>query len=105
MGAVYLARDVRLERDVAVKTLLGMSVPGLMGLKPEARAMATVTHASVAQIYGIEFWRGRAFLVVELLAGGTLADRLRRGPVPAPRAVSITAAVADALHAVLAEEE
>ena len=77
MGAVYLARDLRLERDVAVKTLAGVSVAGLMRLKPEAWAMATVTHAAVAQIHGIESWRGRPLLVVELLAGGTLADRLR----------------------------
>ena len=97
MGSVYLARDVGLERDVAVKTLVGVSVPRLMGLKPEAWAMATVAHPAVAQIYGVESWRGRPFLVVEFLAGGTLADRLRRGPVPAPRAVSVTGNLADAL--------
>ena len=68
-----------------------------MGLKPEAWAMATVAHPAVAQIYVVESWRGRPFLVVEFLAGGTLADRLRRGPVPAPRAVSVTANLADAL--------
>ena len=99
MGAVYLARDLRLERDVAVKTLTGMSVLRLMGMRPEAWAMATVTHPAVAQIYGIESWRDRPFLVVEFLAGGTLADRLRRGPLPAQRAVSVVAALADALAA------
>ena len=78
MGAVYLARDLQLERDVAVKTLTGMSVARLMGLKPEAWAMATVTHPAVAQIHGVESWRGRPCLIVEYLAGGTLADRLRR---------------------------
>ena len=100
MGAVYVARDVRLHRDVAVKTLAGTSVPRLLGMKPEAWAMATVTHAGVAQIHGIESWRGRPFLVVEFLAGGTLADRLRRGPVQAPQAVAVTAVLADALAAV-----
>ena len=58
-----------------------------MGLEPEARAMATVTHAAITQVYGIESWRGRPFLVVEHLAGGTLADRLRQEPLPAAEAV------------------
>ena len=99
MGMVYLARDLRLERDVAVKTLKGMSVSRLMGLKPEAWVMATVTHPAVTQIHGIESWRGRPFLVVEFLAGGTLADRLRHGPLPAPEAVSVAETLADALAA------
>ena len=100
MGAAYLARDLRLERDVAVKALTGESVFRLMGSKPEGWAMATVTHRAVAQIHGIESWRGRPFLVVEFLPRGTLADRLRRGPVPAPRALDIAALLADALAAV-----
>ena len=99
MGAAYLARDLRLERNVAVKTLRGVSVSRLMGLKPEAWAMATVTHPAVAEIHGIESWRGRPFLVVEFLPRGTLADRLRRGPVPAQQAVSVAALLADALAA------
>ena len=99
MGAAYLARDLRLERDVAVKTLTGVSVSRLMGLKPEAWAMATVTHPAVAEIHGIESWRGRPFLVVEFLPGGTLEDKLRRRPLPAPRAVSVTTLLADALAA------
>ena len=99
MGAVYLARDLRLERYIAVKTLAGVSVSRLMRLKPEAWAMATVTHAAVAQIHGIEFWRGRPFLVVEHLAGGTLADRLRQGPAQAAEAVSMAAVLGDALAA------
>ena len=99
MGAVYLARDLQLERDVAVKTLRGMSMPGLMALKPEAWAMATVTHPAVAQIHGVESWRGRPFLVVEYLARGTLADRLRRGPLPPAQAVSVAEVLAGALGA------
>ena len=99
MGAAYLARDLQLERNVALKTLTGRSVSDWMGLKPEAWAMADVTHPAVAQIFGLESWRGRPFLVVEYLAGGTLEDRLRRGSVPGNEAVSITAALADALAA------
>ena len=68
-----------------------------MGLKPEARAMATVTHAAITQVYGIESWRGRPFLVVEHLAGGTLADRLRQEPLPAAEAVSLAVVLGEAL--------
>ncbi len=99
-GSVYLARDVELDRDVAVKTLGGVSATSwLSGLKPEARAMARVTHPAVAQIHGVESWRGRPFLVVELLPRGTLADRLREGPVPAARAAEVTNALAEGLAA------
>ena len=61
--------------------------------------MATVTHPAVVQIHGIESWRGRPFLVVEFLAGGTLKDRLRHGPLPAPQAVAVAALLSDALAA------
>ena len=99
MGSVYLARDVELDRDIALKTLAGTSVGRSPVLKPEAWAMARVAHPGVAQIHGVESWRGRPFLVVEFLPGGTLADRLREGPVPAPAAVAITAKLAAALAA------
>ena len=99
MGAVYLARDLRLERDVAIKILTARSLGRLMGLQPEAWAMSMVTHPGVAQIYGVEFWRGRPFLVVEFLAGGTLEDRLRDGPLAPSQAVSVAARLADALAA------
>ena len=99
MGAVYLARDLRLERDVAIKILTARSLGRLMGLQPEAWAMSTVTHPGVAQIHGVEFWRGRPFLVVEFLAGGTLEDRLRDGPLAPSQAVSVAARLAGALAA------
>ena len=99
MGSVYLARDLRLERDVAIKILTAQSLGRLMGLQPEAWAMSTVTHPGVAQIHGVEFWRGRPFLVVEFLAGGTLEDRLRDGPLAPPQAVSVAARLAGALAA------
>ena len=99
MGAVYLARDLRLERDVAIKILTARSLGRLRGLQPEAWAMSTVTHPAVAQIHGVESWRGRPFLVVEFLAGGTLEDRLRDGPLAPAQAVSVVARLADALAA------
>ena len=99
VGAVYLARDLRLERDVAIKILTARSLGRLMGPQPEAWAMSTVTHPGVAQIYGVEFWRDRPFLVVEFLAGGTLEDRLRDGPLAPSQAVSVVARLAGALAA------
>ena len=99
MGAVYLARDLRLERDVAIKTLTARSRGRLRGLKPEAWAMSTVTHPAVAQIHGVEVWRGRPCLVVEFLAGGTLEDRLRDGPLVPVQAAFVVARLADALAA------
>ena len=88
---------------MAIKILTARSLGRLMGLKPEAWAMSTVTHPAVAQIHGVESWRGRPFLVVEFLAGGTLEDRLRDGPLAPSQAVSVAARLADAL-AVLHEK-
>ena len=103
MGVVYLARDLRLERNVAIKILTESSAVRLVGLKPEAWAMATVTHPGVAQIHGVETWRGRPFLIVEFLPGGTLEDRLRDGPIAPAEAVSVVATLADALAALHAK--
>ena len=99
MGAAYLAHEIRLDRHVAVKTLAGRSVSRMMGLQPEAWAMARVAHAAVAQIYGVESWRGRPFLVVEFLPGGTLAARLGEGPLAAPQSVAMTIHLAEGLAA------
>ena len=99
MGTVYLAHDVRLDRHVAVKTVSASSVPRMMGLQPEAWAMARVPHAALAKIYGVESWRGRPFLVVEFLPGGTLAERLADGPISASRSVAVTIHLAEALAA------
>ena len=99
LGAVYLARDLSLDRDVAIKTLAGTPLLRLMQLKAEAWAMVTVEHPAVAQVHGIESWRGRPFLVAEFLPGGTLRDRLLQGPVPVAEAVGAIAALADALAA------
>lgn len=99
MGVVYLARDVVLHRHVAVKTLPVAAVQGLVRLRQEGRAMAAMAHPAIAQIHGVETWRGRPLLVVEYLAGGTLAARLDQGPVPGEQAVNIAITVAEALAA------
>ena len=99
MGAVYLARDLGLQRHVAIKTLPVGAGPGLVRLTLEARAMAAVTHPAVAQIHGLETWRGRPLLVVEFLPGGTLAARLDRGPQPCAEAVGVAVTLCEALTA------
>jgi serine/threonine protein kinase len=98
MGVVYKAEDVELHRLVAIKTLPGVAPAGVAQLRREARAMASVTHPNLAVIHGAESWRGVPMLVIEYLPGGTLADRLRVGPVPVDRALEIAAALAAGLE-------
>jgi hypothetical protein len=97
MGVVYLARDRRLQRDVVLKTLPALRPPAVKRLRDEARAMARLNRQSLATIYGLEIWRGTPVLVVEHLAGGTLADRLARGPLPPIDAMAIGIRLARAL--------
>ena len=99
MGAVYLARDIGLQRQVAIKTLPVGDGPGLVRLTEEARAMAAVAHPAIAQIHGLETWRGRPLLVVEFLYGGTLAARLDRGRLPGAEAVGVAVTLSEALTA------
>ena len=99
MGAVYLARDLGLQRHVAVKTLPVGGGSGLVRLTEEARAMAAVVHPAIAQIHGLETWRGRPLLVVEFLQGGTLATRLERGPLPGAEAAGVVLILSEALTA------
>ena len=97
MGAVYLARDIGLQRYVAVKTLPSAMVPGLVRMTQEARAMAAVAHLAIAQIHGLETWRGRPLLIVEFLPGGTLDARLERGPLAAAETVGVVVTLSEAL--------
>ena len=107
MGEVYRARDPRLSRDVAVKALASgdaLDSERIARFEREARTLATLNHPHIAALYGIEdveapgLPRSR-FIVLELLEGGTLADRLRRGPLPTREALEVARQVADALHA------
>jgi serine/threonine protein kinase len=77
MGVVYRALDLTLGRDVAVKTLPHLSDDAAERLLAEARAMASLSHEDVAVLYEVARWRGTPLLVMEYLAGGTLATRLR----------------------------
>jgi hypothetical protein len=89
MGVVYLAHDEDLDRPVALKTLPRILPEAVQRLRREARAMASVSHPAVATIHGVESWRAAPVLVVEFLAGGTLADRLRQGPIAEAEVVAI----------------
>ena len=80
---LYLANDLALERAVVIKALPRRVAGAARQLEEEARAMARVSDSRLAMIFGIEGWQGVPLLVMEYLAGGTLADRLRRGPLDA----------------------
>ena len=104
MGVVYAARDERLERVVALKTMLsvGGDETARKRFWREARAAASVNHPNVCQIYEIGEDQGQLFIAMELLEGEALADRLRRGPLSVSQAVPMglgMLAALSALHA------
>ena len=96
-GVVYLAFDTILDRRVAIKTLPSLRPESARWLHREARAMANVVHPNLALIYGAEQWRGTPMLVVEYLAGGTLRERMGRGPMPCEEAIELGIVLSDVL--------
>jgi eukaryotic-like serine/threonine-protein kinase len=102
MGQVYRARDTRLKRDVAVKVL-----PPTFALDPDRRArfrreaelLATLNHPHIAAVYGLEEAGDVTALVLELVEGPTLADRLTESTVPLGEALPIARQIAEALEA------
>ncbi len=98
MGTAYLARDLGLDRTVVIKALPRRSAATTRQLEGEARVMAAVTDYRLAMIFGVETWRGAPLLVMEYLAGGTLADRLRFGPVPYAEVLQVGATLANGLQ-------
>ena len=102
MGEVYRARDTKLGRDVAIKILprLFTSDPGrLARFEREARVLASLNHPHIGAIYGLEDVDGVPALVLELVNGETLADRIARGPIPPNETLRIARQIADALEA------
>jgi eukaryotic-like serine/threonine-protein kinase len=102
MGEVYRAHDSRLERDVAIKVLptrFTEDAERLARFESEARMLAALNHPHIGAIYGLEDADGVPALVLELVDGETLADRLRRGPISPPDASAIARQMADALDA------
>jgi serine/threonine protein kinase len=93
MGEVYRARDTKLDREVALKTLpdeLARQPERLARLRQEARILASLNHPGIATLHGLEEVDGGVpVLVMDLVEGETLADRLRRGPLPPPDAIAI----------------
>ncbi|HKI05081.1 MAG TPA: serine/threonine-protein kinase [Thermoanaerobaculia bacterium] len=104
MGVVYSGADLALGRHVAIKTLRQVSPEDAMRLRREARTAAAVSHPHLAPIYGMETWRGTPLLVLELLEGGTLAQRIVRGPLDPRETVEIGIAMAGALSQLHAAE-
>src|SRR5713101_2884735 len=102
MGEVSRARDPSLGREVAIKILpqgLAAEAEHLARFEREARLLASLNHPGIATIHGIERGEGGPFLVLELVEGETLADRLAAGPLPVPEALKICRQIADALAA------
>ena len=102
MGEVYRARDTRLGRDVALKTLpASVSADGerLARFGREAQVLAALNHPHIASIYGVEETDGQRFLVLELVEGETLAARIQRGALPIDEAIAIAREIAEALDA------
>jgi eukaryotic-like serine/threonine-protein kinase len=100
MGEVYRARDGKLGRDVAVKVLPSIFLTDrerLARFESEARMLAALNHPHIGAIYGLEDAGGTPALVLELVEGDTLADRLRRGPILLREALTIARQIADAL--------
>jgi serine/threonine protein kinase len=102
MGEVYRARDTKLQRDVAIKVLpdaLARDRDRLTRLEREARALASLNHHNIAQVHGLEDSSGILAVVMELVEGPTLAERIAEGPIPLDEAMPIARQIADALEA------
>jgi eukaryotic-like serine/threonine-protein kinase len=102
MGEVYRATDTRLHRSVAIKILggdLDARADLTQRLSHEARVLSALNHPNICTLYDVVDAEGQPALIMELLEGETLAQRLGRGPIPLPEVVNIGVQVASALGA------
>ena len=102
MGEVYRATDINLTRQVAIKVLpdtFANDPERLARFEREAKTLASLNHPNIAQIYGLEKPSGIRALVMELVEGETLADRIARGPIPIDEVLPIAKQIAEALEA------
>ena len=102
MGQVYRARDTKLHREVAIKVLLpavANDPDRLARFGREAQVLASLNHPNIAQIYGVEEADGVSALVLELVEGDNLADRIARGKLPTSEVFAIARQIAEALEA------
>src|ERR1035437_369125 len=101
MGEVYRAADSKLGRDVALKVILqefARDTPLMARFQREAQVLASLNHTNIASIYGLEDSGGVSALVMELVEGPTLADRIRQGAIPLEEALPIAKQIAEALE-------
>jgi serine/threonine protein kinase len=101
MGEVYLARDTRLDRQVAIKALpahLAQDQDRLSRFQREAKVLASLNHPGIGAIYGLEEAGGHQYLILEFVEGETLADRLAKGPIPVDESLSLAKQIAEALE-------
>ena len=101
MGEVYRASDPRLGRDVAMKLLppaFATDAERMARFEREAKVLASLSHPNIAGIFGLEESEGTRALVMEMVEGPTVADRLSHGPLPVEEALSVAAQVAEALE-------
>jgi eukaryotic-like serine/threonine-protein kinase len=102
MGVVFRALDTKLQRDVALKLLpddFADDPERLARFQREAQVLASLNHPNIAQIYGLEESENTRCIVMELVEGETLQERLKRGPIPLVEALSIAKQTAEALEA------
>src|SRR3989440_1614648 len=102
MGEVYRARDAKLKRDVAIKILpaeFSSDADRVSRFQREAEVLASLNHSNIAAIYDLEETQGSRFLVLELVDGETLAERIQRGPIPIDEALGIAKSICEALEA------
>ena len=102
MGEVWQARDTTLDRDVALKVLpeaFTSDPDRLVRFEREAKVLASLNHPNIGSIYGLEEAEGVKALVLELVEGPTLADRIKQGPIPIDEALPIAKQIAEALEA------
>src|SRR5437879_2558907 len=102
MGEVYQATDSRLGRSVAIKLLpeaFTHDAERSARFEREARVLASLNHPNIATIYGVEESGGRKFLVMELVPGESLDERIKRGAIPVTEALGIATQITEALEA------
>jgi serine/threonine protein kinase/Tol biopolymer transport system component len=102
MGEVYQAKDQKLGRDVAIKVLpeeFAKDTDRVARFQREAKLLASLNHTNIAAIYGLEESSGTSFLVLELVEGDTLAEQIKRGPIPVEEFLKLALQIAEALEA------
>ena len=102
MGEVFQAKDQKLGRDVAIKVLpeeFARDADRVARFQREAKVLASLNHPNIAAIHGLEESGETTFLVLELVEGVTLADRIKTGPIPVEESLKLALQIAEALEA------